>query len=104
MDNQSWEAVRSCRKYTCRLVDRRIVLTSVMVPWFLSVSVGTILSWVGEEEDKESSSSLYRFYYFIIFSTIVHLIRRVFTTLYYLEKNKKLEAFCNFKCIFHFLS
>jgi len=34
MDNQSWEAVRSCEKYKCKVVDRTILLTSIMVPWF----------------------------------------------------------------------
>jgi Na+-driven multidrug efflux pump len=75
-----------------------------MVLWFVSVSVGTILSWVGEEEDEETYPSMQNFYSVTIFSTIAHLIPRVLTTLYYLEKNKKLEAFCNFKCTFQFIS
>jgi hypothetical protein len=31
---QNWEAVKSCEKYKCKVVHRRILLTSIMAPWF----------------------------------------------------------------------
>jgi len=43
--------VKTCEKFKCRVVDRRILLTGIIVPWFEPVSVGEILSWVGEEDE-----------------------------------------------------
>jgi len=56
MDSQvELESCKSCEKYRCKVVGRRILLASFMALGFVPVSVGMILSWEGEEYDKVSS-------------------------------------------------
>ena len=57
MDKQAEQgSCENCEEYKCSVVNRRILLTGIMVPWFEPVSVGSILSCIGEEDENIFSS------------------------------------------------
>jgi len=49
------QAVESCEKHKCKAVDRRILLTGIVVRWFCAGVNGYDPFWVGGEDEKTSS-------------------------------------------------